>query len=88
MVLAQLGVAALPAMAADVISGAGIVWRPLISPVIRRSIGLVKRREGSLSPAAQAMLALLKQQTHNSARGYTSAKVRKLRTNEGEAEGL
>lgn len=74
MVLAQLGVAALPTMAADVISGAGIVWRPLVSPVIRRSIGLVMRRESSLSPAAQAMLALLKQQTRNSARGYMSPK--------------
>ena len=73
MVLAQLGVAALPAMAADVISGAGIVWRPLVGPVIRRSIGLVKRREGSLSPAAQAMLALLKQQTRNSALSESSA---------------
>lgn len=68
MVLAQLGVAALPAMAADVIGGAGIVRRPLVSPVIHRSIGLVKRREGSLSPAAQAMLALLQQQTRQLAR--------------------
>ena len=68
MVLAQVGVAALPAMAADVIGGAGIVRRPLVSPVIHRSIGLVKRREGSLSPAAQALLALLQQQTRQLAR--------------------
>ena len=69
MVLAQLGVAALPAMAADVISGTGIVWRPLVSPVIHRSIGLVRRRDSALSPAAQAMLALLKHQIRSSVRG-------------------
>ncbi|WP_366143493.1 LysR family transcriptional regulator [Rhodoferax sp.] len=73
MVLAQLGVAALPAMAADVISGAGLVRRPLVSPQIHRSIGLVKRREGALTPAAQAMLELLQQQTRHPARASTSA---------------
>lgn len=62
MVSEQLGVAALPSMAADVISGKNIMRRPLVSPVIRRSIGLVMRKEGSLSPAAEAMLALLRQQ--------------------------
>lgn len=66
MVSEQLGVAALPSMAADVISGGNIVRRPLVSPVIRRSIGLVMRREGSLSPAAEAMLALLRQQLQGS----------------------
>jgi len=67
MVMEELGVAALPAMAADVISGEGIVRRPLVDPVIRRSIGLVMRREGSLSPAAEAMLSLLKHQIRNPA---------------------
>ncbi|WP_194722610.1 LysR family transcriptional regulator [Noviherbaspirillum malthae] len=62
MVSEQLGVAALPSMAADVISGKNIMRRPLVSPVIRRSIGLVMRKEGSLSPAAEGMLALLRQQ--------------------------
>ncbi|MFC0134957.1 LysR family transcriptional regulator [Massilia eurypsychrophila] len=62
MVVEQLGVAALPTMAADVISADGLVRRPLVDPVIRRSIGVVKRRERSLSPAAEAMLALLKRQ--------------------------
>jgi len=67
MVSEQLGVAALPSMAADVISGENIMRRPLVSPVIRRSIGLVMRREGSLSPAAEAMLALLRQQLQSPA---------------------
>jgi DNA-binding transcriptional LysR family regulator len=62
MVVAGLGVAALPSMAADVISRKEIVRRPLVSPVIRRSIGLIRRREGALSPAAEAMLSLLKEQ--------------------------
>jgi LysR family carnitine catabolism transcriptional activator len=67
MVMEELGVASLPAMAADVISGEGIVRRPLVDPVIRRSIGLVMRREGALSPAASAMLGLLKQQVGDAA---------------------
>jgi DNA-binding transcriptional LysR family regulator len=62
MVIEELGVAALPALAADVIADPGIVRRPLVEPVIRRSIGLVLRRAGSLSPAAEAMLAMLRQQ--------------------------
>jgi DNA-binding transcriptional LysR family regulator len=62
MVVEQLGVAALPAMAADVISAEGLVRRPLVGPVIRRSIGVVRRSEGSLSPPAEAMLRLLKSQ--------------------------
>ena len=62
MVAEQLGVAALPAMAADVIDASGLTRRALADPEIRRSIGVVKRREGALSPAAQALLALLMQQ--------------------------
>lgn len=62
MVREGLGVAALPAMAADVIGGAGIVRRPLVDPVIRRSIGLVMRRAVPLSAASESMLALLRQQ--------------------------
>ena len=62
MVAEQLGVAALPAMAADVIDASGLTRRPLADPAIRRSIGVVKRREGALSPAAQALLSLLMQQ--------------------------
>jgi LysR family carnitine catabolism transcriptional activator len=66
MVAEELGVAALPAMAADVIAADGLVRRPLADPEIRRSIGVVRRREGSLSPAAEAMLALLIRQVNAS----------------------
>lgn len=62
MVMEELGVAAVPTMAADVIANPGLVRRALVDPEIRRSIGLVTRREGALSPAASAMLELLKQQ--------------------------
>jgi len=62
MVAEGLGVAALPAMAADVINAKGLIRRPLVDPIIRRSIGVVTRRETSLSPAAEAMLSLLKNQ--------------------------
>jgi len=62
MVVEELGVAALPSLAADVIASAGLVRRELVDPVIRRSIGVVRRSEGALTPAAQAMLALLQEQ--------------------------
>lgn len=62
--LATIGamVAALPTMAADVINAKGLIRRPLVGPTIRRSIGIVTRRETALSPAADAMLSLLKHQ--------------------------
>lgn len=59
MVLAGCGVAALPSMAAAVVAQKGLVQRPIVGPVIRRSIGLVWRRDHALSPAAQAMTRLL-----------------------------
>lgn len=62
MVVEELGVAALPSLAADVVGAAGIVRRRLVAPEIRRSIGIVKRREGALTPAAHTMLRLLQKQ--------------------------
>lgn len=62
MVAAGLGVSALPSLAAEVIADAGLIRRPLVEPVIRRSIGLVKRKESGMTPAAEAMLAMLQRQ--------------------------
>lgn len=62
MVAAGLGVSALPEMAAEVIADEGLLRRPLVEPVIRRSIGLVKRKESGMTPAAEAMVALLQRQ--------------------------
>lgn len=60
MVESGLGVAALPALAAEVIGHRSLRQRPLVDPVVRRSIGLVRRRGGDPSPAAQAMIELLR----------------------------
>ena len=62
MVAAGLGVAALPALAADVSRPAGSIQRRLTDPAISRPIGLVTQRSRSLSPAAAAMVALLREE--------------------------
>ena len=61
LVAAGLGVAALPELAANVGSDKGMVRRPLRSPDLRRPIGLVTLRGRSLSPAAQAMVEVLRE---------------------------
>jgi DNA-binding transcriptional LysR family regulator len=60
MVAQGLGVAALPELAAAVAHQEGLVQRPLTAPDLRRPIGLVTRKGRSLSPAAQAMVELLR----------------------------
>jgi LysR family transcriptional regulator, carnitine catabolism transcriptional activator len=62
MVAAGLGVAALPALAADVSRPAGSIQRRLTTPSISRPIGLVTQRGRSLSPAAAAMVKLLREE--------------------------
>lgn len=61
LVAAGLGVAALPELAANVGPDNGIVRRPLRDPDLRRPIGLVTLRGRSLSPAAQAMVQMLRE---------------------------
>ncbi|MFM7026604.1 MAG: LysR family transcriptional regulator [Limnohabitans sp.] len=61
LVSAGLGVAALPELAANVGTDEGIVRRPLRTPDLRRPIGLVTLRGRSLSPAAAAMVELLRE---------------------------
>lgn len=55
MVACGLGVTALPSMAAELIAHHGLVVRELGPPAIRRSLGLVRRRDRELSPAAQSL---------------------------------
>lgn len=63
MVAAGLGVAALPAFAAQVARhGGGVVQRPLAGPLVHRPIGLVTPRGRALSPAAQRMVGLLREE--------------------------
>ena len=62
MVVAGLGVAALPELAAVVAPAAGRIVRPLVLPDMLRPIGMVKRRGRPLSTAASTMLELLTQE--------------------------
>jgi LysR family carnitine catabolism transcriptional activator len=62
MVASGLGVAALPALAAEVSRPVGSIQRRLIEPDISRPIGLVSQRNRSLSPAAAAMVAMLREE--------------------------
>lgn len=60
MVRAGLGVAALPELAAAFVRQDGVVSRRLERPGIRRPLGLVMRRNRSLSPAAVEMVRMLR----------------------------
>jgi LysR family transcriptional regulator, carnitine catabolism transcriptional activator len=62
MVKAGLGVAALPELATAFVHQDGVVIRRLTAPDIQRPIGVVTRRSRSLSPAAQEMVSLLRQE--------------------------
>lgn len=62
MVACGLGVAALPELAAAVAPQPGVVRRPLVEPDISRPIGLVTRRLRSLSPAAAALVDMLREE--------------------------
>ena len=68
MVECGFGVAALPEIAAGAVAQNGIVQRPLIGPVAERSIGLVTSRGRSLSPAAMALVQVLKEYLARQAR--------------------
>lgn len=63
MVKAGLGVAALPELAAAFVQQSGVATRRLTGPDIQRPIGVVTRRHRSLSPAAQEMVRMLRQET-------------------------
>ena len=60
LVLAGLGVSALPALCLPVVMRPGLTWLPLDEPVAERSLGLVHRRKQSFSMAAKAFLGELR----------------------------
>jgi LysR family carnitine catabolism transcriptional activator len=62
MVVAGLGVAALPELAAVVAPQGGRVVRRLVQPDILRPIGMVKRRGRPLSAASTTMVDMLTQE--------------------------
>ncbi|HAJ11342.1 MAG TPA: LysR family transcriptional regulator [Comamonadaceae bacterium] len=69
MVAAQLGVSALPELAAQVVQRPEVVMRPLKQPLLRRPIGLVTLRGRRLSLAAVQMVALLRQEMQQGGAG-------------------
>lgn len=76
MVASGLGVAALPELAAAVAPQPGVVRRALVDPDISRPIGLVTRRNRSLSPAAAALVELLREEMARLAPRPVSAATR------------
>lgn len=62
MVEAGLGVSAVPSLAMPAADHPTLVSVPLIEPVVNRSLGLVRRRGASLSPAADKFVSILLQQ--------------------------
>jgi len=59
LVEAGLGVAAVPRLAMPQGDHATLVSIPLVEPTITRTVGLIRRRSRSLSPAAQQLYDLL-----------------------------
>lgn len=60
MVRAGLGVGAVPSLSLHASERLGIVGVPLVKPAIQRVLGLISRREQTLSPPAAALYALLR----------------------------
>ena len=60
MLEAGLGVSILPAIALPVNGHPTLVTRPLVEPVMSRTIGIYRRRDRSLSPAAAALLEVVR----------------------------
>jgi DNA-binding transcriptional LysR family regulator len=56
----RVGVAVMPRMVIPESDRSGVVWRPLIEPVVQRTIGVVQRRTGSMHPAAAQLLDCLR----------------------------
>jgi DNA-binding transcriptional LysR family regulator len=62
LVAAGLGITALPRLTLPLLATAGLVWRPLTRPALRRAIGVVTPAGRSPSPAVAAFFAVLVRQ--------------------------
>lgn len=62
LIAAGQGLSALTRMTMAQITSPSLVWRPLVDPVVARSIGIVRHKGRSLSPAAQAFVRELERQ--------------------------
>ena len=56
LIEAEVGVAVVPRMCLPPHGRSEIVWRPLVGPEVRRTIGILQRRSGSIHPAALQLL--------------------------------
>ena len=61
MVAAGLGISVLPSLSFRQIASEGIDHRPLVTPTIRRELGIVMRRRDALSAAATALHAMIQE---------------------------
>ena len=61
MLEANFGIALLPAIALPIARHPTLVARPLVRPEMTRTIGVYRRRDRSLSPAAEAVLDAVRQ---------------------------
>ena len=75
LVEAGLGVAAVPRLAMPEAGHATLASVPLTEPSLTRTLGLVRRRGRSLTPAAQQLYALFEQAHPRKRRRNTKAKV-------------
>ncbi|MBO9714600.1 LysR family transcriptional regulator [Sphingomonas sp.] len=62
LVVAGQGLSALTRLTMAQIASPALAWRPLVDPVVARSIGIVRHKGRSLSPAAQAFVRELERQ--------------------------
>ena len=65
LVAQGLGITALPRLTLPMIGAPHLVWRPLVSPSLHRSLGVVTSVGRSLSPAASAFLDVLADHARN-----------------------
>ncbi len=61
MIEAQVGVAVMPRMVIPQSDRSAVVWRPLIEPVVKRTVGVIQRRSGNMHPAAAQLLDCLRE---------------------------
>ena len=54
-----LGITALPRLTLSMLGAPGLVWRPLVTPSLKRSLGVVTQVGRTLSPAASYFLTVL-----------------------------
>jgi LysR family carnitine catabolism transcriptional activator len=59
LIVSGLGVAALPALVFNLLSGEELVHRPLVDPILRRTIALITPRSGQLSPIASSFASMI-----------------------------